>query len=121
MIEYLLIIATYTLGCYFAALEVIYKIRKRNPVATINEVKKTYLQEEWNTLLGMVGCLFVVVLTWYIIHKNDVEIPEWIHSWGFYVITLTSGYCLHRLIFKLLGTTEKAIEKKIEDKINSGT
>lgn len=116
MIEYLLIIFTYALGCYFAALEKINKIRARNQMATLNEVKKTYLSEEWNTILSMVGCLFIIVMAWYIIHKNDVHLKEWIHDWGVYVITLAAGYCLHRLIFKLLGTTEKAIEKKIQDK-----
>ena len=116
MIEYLLIISTYTIGCYFAALEVINKIRKRNLSATLNEVKKAYLQEEWNTILSMVGCLFIIVLAWYIIHKNEVHLPEWIHDWGVFIITLASGYCLHRVIFKLLGTTERAVVKKIEDK-----
>lgn len=118
MIEYLLILALYGLGAYFSALQKIIGIRTRNPKATMIEVRKTYLEEEWNTILSVMGCLVLVELAWYIIHMNNVKVPAWIHTWGIYAISLLAGWCLHRLIFKFLGTTEKAVERKIEDKIN---
>lgn len=118
MIEYLLILALYSLGAWFSALQKVMGIRQRNPLATLNEVKKTYLQEEWNTIMAVVGCLALVEIAWFIIHKNEVKIPTWVHSWGVYAMSLLAGWCLHRLIFKFLGTTEKAVEKKIDDKIN---
>lgn len=119
MIEYFLITAFYSLGAWFSALEKINAIRKRNPRATFKEVKNTYVQEEWNTMMSVAACWALIILAWFIIHRNNVKVPSWIHDWGVYPISLVCGYCLHRLIFKFLGTTEKAVEKKVEDKINS--
>lgn len=119
MIEYILILTTYCLGAWFSALQKIMGIRTRNPKATFKEVRKTYLEEEWNTILSVFGCLALVELSWYIIHRNEVKVADWIHQWGIYAIALLAGWCLHRLIFKVLGTTEKAVEKKIENKIDS--
>jgi hypothetical protein len=118
MIEYLLILALYSLGAWFSALQKVMGIRARNQLATIKEVWKTYRQEEWNTVFSVVGCLALVEIAWYVIHLNNVKVPVWFHQWGVHASALLAGWCLHRLIFKLLGTTERAVEKKIEDKIN---
>lgn len=118
MIEYILMTIAYSLGAWFSALQKIMGIRTRNPKASINEVKNTYLEEEWNTILAVGACWVVDILAWYIIRMNHIKIPLWFEQWGVYAFNLLAGWCLHRLIFKLLGTTEKAVEKKIEDKIN---
>ena len=118
MIEYLLIFALYALGAWFSALQKVMGIRARNPLATLNEVKKTYLQEEWNTIMAVVGCLALVEIAWFVMRMNSVKLPSWVYMWGVYAMALLAGWCLHRLIFKFLGTTEKAVEKKIEDRIS---
>lgn len=116
MIEYFLIFILYGLGAYFSALEKVGNIRKRNPSSTFKEIGNTYLSEEWNTIMVSFGGLVTLEIGWFIMHKESLKLPEWLHGWGVYIISLTLGYCFQRIIYKFLGTTEKAIENRIDNK-----
>lgn len=114
MIEYILILALYGLGAYFSALEKVSFIRKRNPGFTFKEVGNTYFQEEWNTIMVSLGGLAVIEIFWFIIHKENMTIPSWVHNYGgAYGIALVLGYCFQRVIYKFLGSTESAIQNKV--------
>lgn len=113
--EYLLIFLLYALGAYFSALEKVAAIRKRNPGYSFRTVSNTYLAEEWNTIMVSGGGLLLMEIFWYIMHKGNVQFPAWVHQYGgVYGLALVLGYCFQRLIYKFLGTTEKAIENKID-------
>lgn len=119
MAEYILILLVYGLGAYFSALEKVAGIRKRNPAFSFKQVGNTYLAEEWNTILVNAGGLVLIEIFWFIIHRENISMPKWVHDYGgVYAIALVLGYCFQRIIYKFLGSTEKAIENKIDNRNN---
>ncbi len=118
MLESLLIAALYIIGVGYDVMKQIGKLRIKYPSLGFGEVWKTFFKEEWNTLMVSALGLCTVQILWFLAHYKNIPLPTWLHDWGVYLIVLFSGYALNRYIYSLLGTTEKVLDKRIEDIAN---
>jgi len=115
ILDSIFIIGLYILGTILHIMQRIRKIREKYPDLQPIAVWRTYKKEEWDTMIVNGVCLGLMLSFWVLIHFKHLPIPSWINIWGSYPISLVSGYMLHRLVYKLLGTTETVIEKRIDD------
>lgn len=115
IIDPILIIMLYLIGVAYHILQRIREIRKQYPDLLPGQVLKVYRSEEWDTMLVMAVCLIMLELFWIIATYKHLPMPYWLRQWGLYPISVTCGYLLHRAIYKLLGTTEKVIDKRIDE------
>lgn len=114
-IDPILIIVLYLIGVAYHILQRIREIRNKYPDLTSKKVWAVYKNEEWDTMLVMGVCLLMIELFWIIAIYKDLPMKPWIRQWGVYPISVACGYFLHRIIYKVLGTTEKVIDKRIDE------
>jgi len=104
----------YTGGQLLSAMQKIAGIRKKYPEFPPAVIAKTFVKEEWNTLIvsGIVGglCLFIL----YIAVFNGTRFPGWFYPWGLVVLALTFGYAGQRLVYRFMKTTERALNERID-------
>jgi hypothetical protein len=117
-IEIFFLFLLYILGAGFHVMQKIGKIKTQYPELAPKVVFNTFFKEEWNTLIVSALGLICLQAIWFIIHHENIKHPQWLHEGGIYGIFLVSGYCLQRLIYKILGTAEKVIGDKVD--ISSG-
>ena len=115
MNEYILIAILYLLGVGYHVMQKIAAIRVKFPEAPPSMVFSTFLREEWNTLIVSALGLITIEIFWVIAHNQGWKLPDWIHNWGgIYLLAIVSGYSLQRFVYKLLGTAEGVISRKVE-------
>lgn len=115
LVEFLLITALYLIGQGFHVLQKIGIYRKTYPSLGFSEIWGTFFKEEWNTLMVSALGLLLIEIAWYVIHREHLSLPTWLHDWGGdYGLSLISGYCLQRLVYKYLGTAEAVLEKRVD-------
>lgn len=94
-------------------------IGDKNPAMRKNEVIGAFLSEDWDTLF--VSALIVALDL--LIHFVVDEYYHFIfaeHQWyiaASFGIALVFGYAGQRMIYKYLGSAERYLDKKVEDKL----
>lgn len=118
--DYILTIAAFILGVGYHVMQKIRKLRVSFPEFDSKTIKNTFLKEEWDSLMTSAIVMFTFELAHYIIHVNQIKIPEWVDNWGIYVLALVLGYAGQRVAYAYLGTAEKVLLKKAQDLENKG-
>lgn len=105
----------YLLGVGYHVMQKIGKIKHKYSQLSPENIFKVFFKEEWNTLIVSGLGLVSMQLLWFIAHYENITLPTWLTNGGVYIAFLIGGYCLQRLIYKVLGTFEKAVDKQIRD------
>jgi hypothetical protein len=112
MIEHLILALLYLLGVSYHVMQKIGMLHKKFQDATIGQTFKTFFKEEWDSLVVSGLGLITVQAFWFLAHHKNIPLPQWLHNWGAYVSTVVLGYCLQRIVYKILGTAEGVMEKR---------
>lgn len=114
-LEIIFLSVLYILGVGYHVMQKVGKIKGKYPQLTPENIFKIFFDEEWNTLIVSGLGLLSMQLLWYIAHYENIQLSKWLTSGGVYLVFLISGYCLQRLIYKILGSFEKEVDKRIRD------
>lgn len=115
-----LIIVLQVLGIGLHVMQKIVKLGNDYPDKSRQEIKDAFFKEDWDTLsisaiilvLNVVAHIIVVVYAPEIAAAKYWNIP--FNLWSFF-IALVLGYAGQRIIYKLLGTAENFLNKKVDD------
>lgn len=115
MLEFFLITAFYLLGQCFDVMAKVSTLRKSNKTANFKQIWRAFFQEEWHTLIVSGLGLFLIQLSWIVIHVQKISVPDWLHHYGgIYGVSLIVGYAGQRLIYKYLSKGEDAVSGRID-------
>lgn len=125
--EYLIISAFQFLGVGFHAGQKVTALDKQYPEIPNLEVVKTFLRQDWNTLVISVFVLLLNLLVHFVLREYANEVFSIKFSftvWDvlitlpiilfWYVVSFGAGYMGQRILYKWFGTTEKFLGDKIE-------
>lgn len=101
-------------GVMFHVMQKVKHLREKFPTLTASGIWKTFMFEEWNTLIVSFLVWLVHQLSIFICIYHNVTLPMWYKLWGVYALALALGYCGQRVAYKYLGTAEKILEKRAE-------
>ncbi len=114
MSQYQIFIIIYLAGMLLFAMQNIAILKVRYADKNPGPILGLFFREEWNTLIVSGIGLVLVNLFWYIVQQNGVKVPLWLDQWGVYLFVLVLGYAFPRIIYKYLGTAEKALQDRID-------
>ena len=121
--EYLLIFILQAIGISLSVLQKIKAIDLKYPDFSKHQIWIVFWDEDWTTLFGsaIVLCLNLVVHFVLKTYTPDFEsitmmgVPYIIFA---FAVALVLGWGGQRLIYKWLGSAEKALDKKVEDRLH---
>lgn len=125
--EYLIICAFQFLGVGFHAGQKIAALDKQFPTIKNWDIVKTFVDQDWNTLLISVLVLALNLLVHFCLQHYAADVFKIQFSFTvfnvlitlpiilfWYVISFGAGYMGQRIIYKGLGTTEKFLGDKLD-------
>ena len=120
--EYFLIFILQAIGIGLSVLQKVKSIDDKYPDFTKSQIWGVFWDEDWTTLLGSGLVLTLNLVTHFIVqtyapHFEEITImgvPYIIAALG---IALVLGWGGQRLIYKWLGSAEKVLDKKVNDKL----
>lgn len=119
--EYLIIVGLQILGILLSVVQKITVLDKKYPDLTKREIFAVFLDEDWTTLAGSFVVLCLNLLGHYIVENYAPQTKEFIGPYyilyGF-GLALLLGYAGQRLIYKWLGSAEKALDNKVTNKLS---
>jgi hypothetical protein len=127
--EYFLIIVLQLLGIGFHVMQKIISMGDNHPEKTRGQIFDTFFREDWDTLMVSALVLFTDLTIHFIMNYYDPHLMNTSFAfpalWGFtisyravsFIIALFLGYAGQRVAYKLFGTAEKLLNKKIENKL----
>lgn len=116
--EYALIFILQAIGISLSVTQKVTLLDKQFPDFNKKQIFAVFLDEDWTTLLGSAIVLILNIVTHYIV-DNYTTYHDTFENYDLYsfAIALILGYAGQRLIYKWLGSAEKALDKKVSDKI----
>lgn len=115
--EYLLITILQLLGIGFHVMQKIISLGNDFPEKKRKEILSTFVNEDWDTLCVSALVMILNLVAHYIIERYAHSITAYpYYSLISFGIALTLGYAGQRMIYKYLGSAEKFLDKKVEDK-----
>ena len=116
--EYAIIIILQVIGVGFSVMERISKIGDKQPTFTRHEIVNAFWVEDWDTLIVSGLVLALNLVAHYIVEHYTVIFLEndYAQLYGF-GIALIMGYAGQRLIYKYMGSAEKFLDKKVDDRL----
>lgn len=116
--EYFLIIILQLLGVGFHVVQQVSDIDNRHPEVNRSEVFAIFFKNDWDTLMGSALVLALHVVTHYIIENYAPEVRSMknyiLYSFG---LALVMGYGGQKIVYKYLGSAEKFLDDKIDNKL----
>lgn len=117
--EYLIITALQLLGISFHVMQKVIKIGDDHPEMKQREIFGIFFKEDWDTLTVSGLIIVADLLVHYII---DSYTPEFRAGINFYILyafgaAFMLGYLGQRMVYKWLGSAEKFIDKKVENRM----
>lgn len=116
--EYALHVLLQALGIGFHVMQKIVQLDKKYPEKSIKEIRATFFDEDWTTLLVSALVLLLSLVTHYIVQHYAPELVasvKYFDLWAF-ALSFVLGYAGQRLIYKGLGKASSVLEKKIDEK-----
>jgi hypothetical protein len=116
--DYLLIFVLQLLGIGFHVMQKIMKIGDSFPEKTRKEIFDTFFKEDWDTLCVSALVLVLDELTYFIIDRYTPDFRSSINYYVLYAFGLAFvlGYSGQRLAYKWLGSAEKVLDSKFDNK-----
>jgi hypothetical protein len=115
--EYILIVILQLLGIGFHVMQKISILGDKFPDKSIREIRILFLKEDLDTLVVSALVLMLNLVSHYIV-TIYTTIPKMdnyhLYSFG---AALVLGYAGQRVIYKYLGTAERFLDKKIDNKL----
>ena len=116
--EYILIIILQLIGIGLHVMQKVSAINDKYPEKSHKEVFVLFWQEDFNTVVISALVLALNLTGHYIIeHYTDIASKAYFHLWNFGT-ALVLGYAGQRIIYKYLGTAERFLDKKVENKLS---
>lgn len=112
---YILTVALFLLGVGYFVTKKIDELKVKYPTCDADDVLRTFLKEDWNTLIRsfLVLCTYEIFI--FITQIKAVVMPVWWEKYlVVYALSLVLGYAGQRLIYKYLGTAESELEKRAD-------
>lgn len=116
--EYLIIAALQIIGIGLHAFQKIGELDKKYPDLPAKGVINAFWEEDWYTIGVSVLVLLANELFHYIISDyTDLETSVTYYFLYAFGLSFLLGYAGQRLVYKYLGTAEKFLEKKVNEKV----
>lgn len=117
--EYLIIIACQLLGIGFHVMQKIIKLDDQFPEMTRGQVFNAFFKEDWDTLAVSALIILTDLLAHYIIDTYTPDFRKGINLYILYAFgaAFMLGYLGQRLVYKWLGSAEKYLDKKVEQRL----
>jgi hypothetical protein len=117
--EYVLIFIFEILGISLNVMQNVIKIGDNHPTMNKKDIFAEIWNQDWDTLIVSLIIIVINLFVHYVLYYIDAPVIK-IEYYFLYsvVIALLVGYSGQRLAYKLLGSAEKAIDKKVLDKLN---
>jgi len=113
--EYVLVFALEIIGISLHVMQKVAAFDKAFPEKTVNQIFKTFWQEDWNTVIISIIILCLNLIVHFVINEYAPAltlIPYYLlYAFGG---ALLLGYAGQRLVYKYLGTAEKFLDKKVD-------
>lgn len=113
--EYALIFILQLLGIGLSILQKITGLGDKFPNFDRKQIISTFFNEDWDTLIGSALVLILDLTVHFIC--NYYQAPFTSHPYYIFIsfgLALLLGYAGQRIIYRVLGTSEKALNKKID-------
>jgi hypothetical protein len=117
--EYIIIFILESAGICFHLIPKIGALCDKYPEKNRKEIEAIFKKEDWDTVALSIVVLVLNLLGHFILNKYAPELIagiEYYILWAF-VGAFGLGYFGQRLIYKVLGTSEKFLNKQIESKL----
>lgn len=117
--DYLIIFALQLLGIGFHVMQKVSALGNTFPQKKRKEIFAIFMAEDWDTLLISTLVLFTSEIAHYILHHYAPSLVISYPNFDLFVfgVSFVLGYAGQSIIYKLLGTAQATIEKKISDKL----
>jgi hypothetical protein len=114
--EYLLIIALQLIGISLHIMQKIGELDDKHPTKPLSEIRIIFWREDYNTVIVSGIVLLLNLIVHYILSAySTISTVKHYHLWAF-GFAFVLGYAGQRLIYRYLGTAEKYLNKKVENK-----
>jgi uncharacterized membrane protein len=115
--EYLLIIALQVIGIALHIMQKIGELDDKHPDKPLSEIRVIFWREDYNTVIVSGLVLFLNLIVHFIIASySTLPTIDHYHLYAFGT-AFVLGYAGQRLIYRYLGTAEKYLGKKVENKL----
>lgn len=115
--DYIFTTLLIVMGVLFHVMQCVRKLRVKFPRLGFRSIWVTFISEEWDSLIVSFFCWIIYQLLLWVMLYNGTEFAPWFDHYGMYVLAIVWGYAGQRLAYKVLGTAEQILQKKV-DKLN---